>query len=256
METDPVDGQSMPPEMHKNDARMIAVISLSYTALNLCMSLFLLRDVNPMSIYPASIAFITACYFLKKRLPSKKGIVIFLCIYEIAVVFGCIIMAMQNGLLAIDFSKLLEPAFFLPLVALIFFLASAMKHRQVIPRMYFACGLVFVAVAVVSIIPGNPVIVLLNQGAITLGNSAYFQLIDANAPASLAIGVYLWFHVPFVMLLFGGIALVISYTMLFTKKKIKNFFIILLIISIVFSIYVIGVAFTWMLLRCSCDASF
>ena len=250
MEANPVNPQSMPPAMSKSDAKMIAIISLSYTALNLCISLFLFRDISPMSIYPASIAFVTTFYLFKERLPVKKEIAIFLCIYQVAIIMGCIIMAMQNGLPAMDFSKFLEPVFFLPVVAIIFLLTSAMNHQKVIPRFYLVCGVVFVAIAAFSILPDNPIIKLMSNGGVD------YQLIDAMVPAALVISVYSSYHVPFILGFAGCIAFIVGFLVLFTKKNIKHAFLIATILGIVFSLYVIGVPFTWILLRRSRDAIF
>jgi len=243
MDPNLADTQSMPPAIKKGDVKYLAVISLAYTALNLSISLVLFRDLYPMSIYPASIAFIIVHVYVKERLPVKKVIGLFLCIYQAIIVIGCVAMAMQNGLAAIDFSKFLEPLLFLPLVVIIFLLSSALGHRKVIPRMNLVCGFVFVAIAVVSLIPGNPVFVFMSN------HNDDYNLIDANVPAALVIGVYLWYHVPFVMGLAGCVAFIIGYITLYTKKKIDNIIFMMAIIGIVFSIYVIGVAFTWILLR-------
>lgn len=251
MESNLADAQSIPPAIGKSEAKFLAIISLSYTTLNLCISLFFFRDVYPMSIYPTLISFITVFFYIKERLPGKKVTAIFLCLYQVAIIIGCIIMAMQNGIEAIhiDFSKFLEPVFFLPLIAIIFLLANAMNHQQVIPRMYLVCGFVFVVVAVFSLIPGNPLIMLMKNSDID------YQLIDANVPAALVINIYLWYHVP-VMSITGCIAFMLGCAELYTKKKINNIFIIATFIGIMFSIYVIGVAFTWILLQRSRDATF
>jgi hypothetical protein len=248
MEANPVDPQSMPPAMTKTDAKTIAIISLSYTALNICISLLLFRDASPMSIYPAFVAFVTTFYLIKQRLPVKKEIAIFLCIYQVVIITGCIIMALQNGMQAMDFSKFLEPAFAVPVVAIFLLLPSAMNHQKVIPRLYLACGVVFVAIATFSIIPGNPVTKLMLNGG------ADYVLIDATITATLVVNMYLLFHVPFVMLFAGILAFIFGYLVLFTRKKIDNAFMLAMIIGVVFSLYAIGVAFTWMLLRRSRDA--
>ena len=250
METNPEDAIATLPVLKKGDARVLAIIAMAFTAMNICISLIVFQDLFPMSIYPASIAFIITWQSIKEHLPTKKQIVIFVCIYQVVIIIGCYALAMKNGLAVFDATKFLEPVFFVPLVYLIILLASAMNHRQVIPRIYFACGAAFVVIAVFSLIPGNMVIALMES------QGKNYTLIDAVVPTTLVIELYTWYHVPFILLGAGCAMFLIGYIALFTKKKINNIYIMATILGIVLSLYVIGFSLTWLLLQRSQDATF
>jgi len=222
----------------------LIIFSLFLTILSLCISYVALKHAYPMSVYPAFVAFTIIHYFTRKRLPSPIIVAIFLIAYELFIVLAVLGMASYNHVAIVDFSRLLEPVYYGILVITPFILRNTIDGRRYIPLMYLACGIVMVVLAFVSMIPGNPIVDILQNPA-----GGQFVMIDGFVPGTIMTNIYIFYHVLFLMGPFGCVAIMFGVVILVFGVKMSDQVFFSLIISIVLSIYVVGLPFTWIIFQ-------
>ncbi len=218
---------------------VLALFSIGFLAVNLCVAYFVMRHAYPMLVYPAFAAFLTVYFLFRRHLPSRSTAIGFIIACECIVILSVICMASSNHFL-VDFWKLLEPTYFLPSILVYFAVGKVSDPRKEVASTFLVVGGLFVVLSFISMIPGNPVVSLLENPP-----GGGFALVDAYVPAAVIRDLFLYYHLPMVLGSFGSTALLYGIVEFYTDMRITDLGFFALIIAIVFSLYAFGVAIVW-----------
>jgi hypothetical protein len=229
---------------------VITMFALGFLIVNVCIAYFIMHHAYPMLVYPAFVAFLAVHFLLRRKLPPRPAIISFIVAMECLVVLAVICMATSNHFFLVDFWRLTEPLYFLPVIGAYLAVEKVSTPRKEVAGAYLGIGGLFVALTFISMIPGNPVVSVLENPA-----GGAFSLIDGMLPAAMARDLFLFYHVPVILGSFGSAALLYGVVVFYTGTKITDLGFVALIIATVFSLYAFGVAIVWQILREQSSAS-
>ncbi|MBN2152818.1 MAG: hypothetical protein JW839_15310 [Candidatus Lokiarchaeota archaeon] len=235
----PSTAQALAGPIGKHGRVVLALFSTGFLAVNVCIALVVLHHAYPMLVYPAFVAFLAVYFLFRRRLPPRSASIGFVVACQFVVILAVLRTASSNNHV-VDFWKLLEPAYFLPSIAAYLALRRVVDPRKQVAGTLLVAGGLFVVLSFVSMLPGNPVVSLLENPP-----GGHFELIDTQVPASVIRDLFLFYHLPVVLGSFGSAALLYGVVAFYTDLRVTDLSFFALIIATVFSIYAFGVGIAW-----------
>lgn len=220
----------------------VSVFSVAYFSITMIVSLAYLHHSFPLSMYMATTCFFVLHASIKNKMPRPRWFLVF--IAGCVAVYSLLSILLQSiALLPLDISHLLEPVYFLPLGLSILLIRHAHGKERFIPRALIVVGASIIAMVVVLLVPGNPVVAWLKNPA-----GGMIDLVDARVPVDAVLSLLYYYAVP-VAICAGSLSIMAGLLSSKTSVSQANASIINLVASVLLSLFVVGTPIAFLVLR-------
>lgn len=220
---------------------IVIIFSISFTFVNILLSIVLLNHSYQLSIYPSFLGFSLVYYALKKRLPSKRIILSFITLYSL---FNAALLALISVVNGVRFSLILflEPAFFLPIVLFTWLIGNVIDGSRFQILAFIIIGGFLVILGFILAFPNNSIVAIFQPA------SEKIDLLDSIVPSDLVYNIFLFYHVPLIVTT-GCASMLLGLVLSYMKMEIRDISFFKLLICVIFSVYIIGFPLAWHVLK-------
>ncbi|MFX0099552.1 MAG: hypothetical protein ACFFCS_08215 [Candidatus Hodarchaeota archaeon] len=172
-------------KMGRIGTAIVIIFSISFTLVNVLVSMMLLKHSYQLSIYPSFLCFLLVFYAMKKKLPSRKSIMVFIIIYSVLNVMLLVSVINTNGR-PFPFILVLEPLFLFILVLFILIMGKIIAETKYQTWVFLITGVLLVLMGFILAFPNNPIVSIFQPG------SNEIDLLDSIVPSEVVFNLFMF----------------------------------------------------------------